>query len=195
MYTQEALLSPADLKHLKLLTIGHYVLAGLSAVYSCIFLIHIAIGIGMIMNPGTASSGIEGGWLFLVIGLVMMTFGWTYAAMVAFAGKALQMRKRRMFVLVVAGISCLNMPLGLILAILTFMVLLRPSVAAAFDGRAMMQRQNASAIESLDLGADLEEEFWKDFEEKAKAQKLDASKDGQAIQLENAVLPEKAKSE
>jgi hypothetical protein len=49
------------------------------------------------------------------------------------SGFFLQARKNRTFSLVVAGLDCLMIPLGTILGAFTLVVLLRQSVAAAYD--------------------------------------------------------------
>jgi hypothetical protein len=50
-----------------------------------------------------------------------------------FCGKFLSSRKHRTFIMIISGINCLSIPLGTTLGVFTFIVLLRPSVAATFD--------------------------------------------------------------
>lgn len=40
-----------ELKYLRLLSIFHYVLAGISALFACIPLLHIILGIMMVFSP------------------------------------------------------------------------------------------------------------------------------------------------
>jgi len=58
--------------------------------------------------------------------------GWTFAAMVAFAGRSLQTRQRYTFCLVMAGIECIFMPVGTVLGVFTIIVLVRDSVKELF---------------------------------------------------------------
>lgn len=46
-----------DHEHLKLLSIFHYVVGAITMAFSSIFLIHVAMGIAMVIYPGTWSSG------------------------------------------------------------------------------------------------------------------------------------------
>ena len=54
--------------------------------------------------------------------------------MMIIAGRMMAKRRRRMFCLIVAAISCLFFPLGTLLGIFTILVLSRPSVIQQFDG-------------------------------------------------------------
>jgi hypothetical protein len=68
--------------------------------------------------------------------LLGMAVAWTMAALLVVAGRNIAARRRRTFCLVVAGIvAILCMPFGTILGVLTLVVLLRPSVRAAFEGQ------------------------------------------------------------
>ncbi len=73
------------------------------------------------------------GWLFIGIGAVAVLCSWLLAGGLVLAGHFLSQRKRRTFCLIVAGVSCLFQPLGLVLGIFTFVVLSRPSVREAFE--------------------------------------------------------------
>ena len=73
------------------------------------------------------------------IGLVIMVFaglvilaGWTLAALIAYAGRSLQTRKRYTFCLVMAGVECIFMPVGTVLGVFTMIVLVRDSVKELF---------------------------------------------------------------
>ena len=51
------------------------------------------------------------------------------------SGFFLRQRRRRTFSLVMAGINCMNMPLGTVLGVFTVIVLLRESVRQAYAAR------------------------------------------------------------
>jgi len=126
-----------DEEHLKLLSIFHYVVAGLSALFACFPIFHLVIGIGMVIgslvDPSRDSIPLAGvGLIFTIFAGGIMLFGWVFAASVAFAGRFLMTRKRYMFCLVVAGIECIFTPFGTILGVFTIIVLMRPSVKELF---------------------------------------------------------------
>ena len=120
-----------DEQHLKLLTIFHYVVGGLTALFTCIFFIHLFIGVAMLTGAiDDAPTFI--GLMFVVMAIVFITFGWTLAVCIIIAGSNLAKRKLYMFCLVIAAISCINTPLGTVLGIFTIIVLMRPSVKELF---------------------------------------------------------------
>jgi len=53
------------------------------------------------------------------------------------AGSSLRSKRRWVLCLVVAGMNCLNAPLGTVLGVFTFLVLFRPTVKALFLGPPM----------------------------------------------------------
>ena len=135
-------LSIEDANQLRLLSIFHYVVGGITALFSLFPLIHVAIGIGVITgavpmndaNGGMATDdGRMFGWIFVVIGGLVILCGLTLGAFIAYAGRCLAAHRRHTLCMVVAALACLCMPLGTILGVFTLVVLLRPSVKAAFD--------------------------------------------------------------
>lgn len=137
-------LTAEDAAHLRLLSIFHYVVGGLTALFSLFPLIHVALGIGILtgtlpMNDAhgnPAEDGRMAGWIFIVIGGVIIVCGVTLGAFIAYAGRCLAQQRRHTLCMVVAALSCLCMPLGTVLGVFTLIVLLRPSVKAAFDAHA-----------------------------------------------------------
>jgi uncharacterized membrane protein YedE/YeeE len=127
------------LEHLRLLSIFHYVVAGLSGLFSSMLLIHLGIGLAMLLAPEKFADKQNShgpplflGWLFTIVGSLGILFGWTFAGCVAVAGRFLAKRKHYLFCLVMAGIACLFMPFGTVLGVFTIIVLQRPSVKAMF---------------------------------------------------------------
>ena len=127
-----------DLEHLRLLSIFHYVAAGILGFFSCLPFIHIAIGLMFILAPETFDGGEAPppffGWIFVIAGSVFVIFGWTLTVLLIVAGRFLKRRKRREFCLIIAGISCLFMPVGTALGVFTIIVLSRPTAKALFEG-------------------------------------------------------------
>lgn len=124
-----------DDEHLKLLSIFHYVVAGLTALFACFPLIHFFVGMGIATGafddtPGEAR--ILGVGLMVFAGLLILS-GWALAAVILTAGRFLSAQTNHTFCLVVAGIECIFMPIGTVLGVFTIIVLMRESVKALFD--------------------------------------------------------------
>ena len=126
-----------DEEHLKLLTIFHYVVAGMVALLACFPIIHLIAGIVMLTASekmgGTNAPPTWFGLFFVVVASVMILCGWAMAATILYAGRCLARRKKYTFCLVIAGVSCLFMPFGTVLGVFTILVLLRPSVKLLFS--------------------------------------------------------------
>jgi hypothetical protein len=130
--------SGQDEEHLRLLSIFHYVLGGMLAVFSCIPIIHVVLGVLMLTSPSFFGGG-HGhqppagiGVMFVVFGGGFVLFGWSVAGMMLYAGRCLSRRARHLYCLVVAAVSCLFVPIGTALGVFTIIVLNRPSVKLLF---------------------------------------------------------------
>jgi len=128
-----------DREHLQLLAIFHYVVAGLSALFSFFPLLYTTIGAIFIFaaRHGTAKPGEDLppeflGWIFAVLGLGLFIIGMAMAICILIAGRSLALRKHYSFALVMACIECLFVPFGTILGVFTIVVLSRESVRALF---------------------------------------------------------------
>lgn len=130
-----------DTEHLKILSICYYVMAGLSVLGAFATALYVIMGSMMLSGnfPGGASSSAHAaselrmmGGMFLTIGLIGTALVITMAVLEFVVAKKLARRQSKMLCMVVAGINCLNMPLGTVLGVFTFLVLSRPSVAESF---------------------------------------------------------------
>lgn len=128
-----------DESHLNSLAIGHYVVGGLAALFACIPLIHMFIGLtvilgfeGMVDEQGQPPP-IWFGWLFFSIGLGAFLLGQLLATAIVISGRFIKQRKRYMFSFVLACIACTFMPFGTVLGIFTIIVLSRDSVKALYE--------------------------------------------------------------
>ena len=126
-----------DEEHLRLLSVFHYVVGGLLAIFACVPIIHLAMGLLMVFAPqvfGPAKNTPPPflGWFFIVFAGVFIVAGWVMAILIAWAGRCLQRRRRYMFCLVMACVACVFMPFGTVLGAFTLIVLLRPTVKAMF---------------------------------------------------------------
>ncbi len=129
-----------DLDHLKLLSIFHYVVGGLTALAACLPLIHVFLGLIFILAPETFDNGRSPqfpadllGWMFVVMGGTFVIAGWMLALVIVLGGRSLARHRNHTFCLVVAALSCLFVPMGTVLGVFTMIVLLRPSVKQIFS--------------------------------------------------------------
>jgi len=133
----------SDAEHLKLLAIFHFVGAGLAVMGLCFLAFHYAM-MRTIMDQAAAQAAAHPPRLnhsqqppfnpeeFFAV------FKWFYAVMGTFfvacgvlnllSGRFILRRKNRTFSLIVAGFNCIHVPLGTVLGVFTFVVLLRSSV-------------------------------------------------------------------
>ena len=122
-----------------MLSIFHYVVAGMQALFACFPIFHFLFGAAMLFFPDKLGDA-KGGGPPAFAGLFLMGFagiwiltGLTVAACSIRVGKSLGQRRRYMFCLVMAGIeAALCMPFGTVLGVFTIIVLMRPSVKQAF---------------------------------------------------------------
>ena len=151
-----------DEEHLRLLSLFYYVMAGIIGVTGLLFLFHIFMGLAIVGGtmgptsgvavapntfPGAPPTGFPTasphpntmppsfGWLFVVMGAFALLASEVTAFLSFLAGRALAKREKKMLIQVVAGLLCLNVPLGTALGVFTFIVLGRPTVVPLFDSR------------------------------------------------------------
>ena len=129
-----------DEEQLQLLAIFHYVVAGLATLFSFFPLLYTTVGAIFIFaaRHGTAKPGEDLppeflGWIFAVLGSLLFLIGITMAICILIAGRSLALRKRYLFVLVMACVECLFIPFGTILGVFTIVVLSRESVRGLFS--------------------------------------------------------------
>lgn len=130
-----------DLEHLRLLKLGYYVMAGMLGVFSLFSLLYIFLGglfaSGVIpVKEGARDDPRMMGLIFLGIGIAVLVIGLTLTGLTFLAGRSLRDRRRRMYCLIVAVLSCLQIPWGTVIGVSTIIVLNRPSVRALFEPRA-----------------------------------------------------------
>jgi hypothetical protein len=125
-----------DEDQIGLLPILYWVSAGMSMFVSLYFLIYVALGTAFVFIPSTPSASAPPaaiGWLFVTIGLVGFAILMGLGVLKLMAGFWIRKRTHRVAVMVVAAISCLEVPYGTLTGVFTFLVLSRASVAARFD--------------------------------------------------------------
>src|SRR6266576_2537996 len=135
----EPMLINRDEEHLRLLTMFHVVCAGMAALFACFPVIHLILGLAMLLRPQVFGPAKDPpphflGWFIVIFASGFILAGWTYAALLAWAGRCLARRKHYLFCLVMACVACLFMPFGTVLGVFTIIVLARPSVKSLFSG-------------------------------------------------------------
>jgi hypothetical protein len=130
--------SNQDKEQLRLLSVFHYVVAGIMALFSLFPLLHLAIGIAIVAGGfGTNGNGEAPpqfvGWFFIVFASSMILCGFVMALCIALAGNRLANNRSYRFCLITACIQCIFMPFGTVLGIFTIIVLMRPSVKQLFE--------------------------------------------------------------
>jgi hypothetical protein len=110
-----------DEQNLDLLSTFHYVVGGITALFSCFPLIHMAIGIVMLSGAldGKDAPPRFFAWFFVLFAAIFIVFGWALAVLMILAGRRLRQRVSRTFCLVVAGIECVLAPFGTVLGVFT----------------------------------------------------------------------------
>ena len=135
-----------DAEHLRLLSIFHYIVGGLAAVFSFFPLLYTTVGAIFIFvaRHGTPKPGEEPppefiGWILAVIGSFLFLLGIAIAICILIAGRSLAKHTRYWFAFVMACIECLFLPFGTILGVFTIIVLSRESVKTLFLAAASEQ--------------------------------------------------------
>ncbi len=128
-----------DLDHLKLLSIFHYVCAGLTMVASLFPVLYMALGLVILISPEFAQE-MEGdveqaqtlAVVFVLVAAVFLFLGVAVALCLFLAGRFLARQTHYVFCMVIGALECLSFPFGTILGIFTLVVLSRESVKQLF---------------------------------------------------------------
>lgn len=130
MYRDQQLI---DADHLKLLSIFHFIGAGFAVLGLLFVFVHFAVMRIVFTNPEIWQNASPAPpaeilnvfkWFYLLAALWMIAS----AVLNLLSGLFLRTGKHRRFSFIVAGMNCIHIPLGTILGVLTFIVLMRPSV-------------------------------------------------------------------
>jgi len=126
-----------DEQHLHLLSIFHYVVGGLTALFSCIPFLHLGIGIAILSGAFETTNGPPQfiAWFLIIFPALFIIAGWTLAGLIIIAGTKLKNRSSWTYCLVIAGLECIVMPFGTVLGVFTLVVLLKDSVQNLFSDK------------------------------------------------------------
>ena len=127
-----------DEEHLRLLSIFHYVLAGLAGAGIVFLVFHFAVVSTVLLHPvflkATAPPPMPP--FFVTMMMFFYLFMGVLLAMACclnlLSGFYIGKRIHRTFSLVVAGLNCLQVPFGTVLGVFTIMVLSRDSVRVRY---------------------------------------------------------------
>lgn len=125
-------------EQLRLLSIFHYVVGGLHALFGSFGLIHLTIGIGFLMAPKGGSPNAPPEWfglVFAVIGGLFVLCGWTLGALTVYSGRCIAKRRKRTFSVVMAAINCAMVPMGTVLGVFTIIVLTKDETRVVYGER------------------------------------------------------------
>jgi hypothetical protein len=128
-----------DAEHLKLLSIFHFILAGFCFLGIAFVALHYAFMRVFFMNPEIWKNQ-KGGpppaeffkifiWIYLFAVVVLVAA----SALNLLSAIFLRQRRHRMFSLVIAGLNCLQFPLGTALGVFTIIVLSRASTHELYE--------------------------------------------------------------
>lgn len=127
-----------DIENLKLLSVFHYVAAGLNGIGVLVSPMYIFIGFAFLSDdfgPQDEEMPEFMGWMFIIIGLGVCLMSLAMVILLIKSGNGLRHQRSYTLIFVMSVILCLSVPLGTILGIFTIIVLNRPSVRKLF-GRA-----------------------------------------------------------
>jgi hypothetical protein len=128
-----------DAEHVRLLSIFHFVSAGLAFLGVAFSSMYFALFHAMFSNPALWAKSQQGPPPAEVIGIFRWFIGlfvaWFLVSAVGnlLSGIFLRARRHRIFSMVVAGLNCLHIPIGTALGIFTFIVLERESVKKMYE--------------------------------------------------------------
>jgi hypothetical protein len=128
-----------DNEHLRLLSIFHYIVGGLAALFSFFPLFYVGMGWLMLYaahqpaKPGESPPPEAVGWILIAFGILMALASFAFAFFIFLAGRALAKRRRYWFAFVIACVECIFMPFGTILGVFTIIVLSRESTKQLFE--------------------------------------------------------------
>lgn len=124
-----------DNEHLRLLRIGFFISAGQDAILIPIGLLYAGMGVMFTQLPTGAGAPPPQfmSWMFGALGTGFAIFGAIATGLKVLTAIRLKERRSRTLCQITAAFTCLEIPYGTALGVMTFSVLGRPSVQRQFD--------------------------------------------------------------
>jgi hypothetical protein len=121
--------------NLKTLSIFYFVWGGINLFAAFSSLLAIVLGIWLFYE-GENTGDIEAlaaGVIYMIYGSFLFLFLAVYGILSLLVGSYIKKPRNRIFCLVIAGIACINFPLGTALGVFTFIELEKPNVKSLFE--------------------------------------------------------------
>lgn len=134
----------ATSEQLRILSIGHYVVGGLHALFGCFGLIYLAIGSLVFLSPAAMSSGANNappafmGIFFAAFGAAFVLFGWTLGFLTILSGRYIAERKNRTFSLVMGAVNCVMVPFGTVIGVFDIVLLTNSEVIKEYPPKPIL---------------------------------------------------------
>ena len=128
--------SIVDSEQLRLLRVGYFISAGYTAIFIPVGILYTGMGVMMTRlpsGPGAPPPAMFS-WIFGALGAFFTLCAAVGAVLKLLTAIRLKERRARVLCLITAGLSCLEIPYGTALGVMTFVVLGRASVRRLFDG-------------------------------------------------------------
>ncbi|MBW8809413.1 MAG: hypothetical protein JF591_11395 [Lysobacter sp.] len=129
---------PRDASQLRTLSVLYYVFSMFYLVPLMIGALYAFMGVGLLNGtlPGnTATQDSASGWVLLGLAVAMFFIAILGGALTLLVARRLSQRRSLTVCIIVAAVSCMQIPFGTALGVFTLIVLNRPSVKAMFAGR------------------------------------------------------------
>lgn len=117
------------------MSVFYYAWGGINLFAAFSSLLAIVLGIWLFYE-GENTGDMEAqtaGVIYMIYGAFLFIFLTVYGILSLLVGSYIKNRKNRVFCLIIAGIACVNFPLGTALGVFTFMELEKPNVKSLFE--------------------------------------------------------------
>jgi len=130
-----------DNHYLDLISLFHFIVAGIAGLFSCLPLFNLFIGIPMLRDVPYAflqheyfsQQVLVPFIMFILLPTGMAVIGWMFAIAVALNGYYIKNRTWLKYCMVISGIETIFTPLGTILGVFSIVLLTKPNIRVLFD--------------------------------------------------------------
>jgi hypothetical protein len=129
-----------DVGYLNLLSLFHFIVAGVAGLFSCLPLFNLLIGIPILKDVPYALSQSEyfsqytlAPLMFILLPTGMTVIGWMFAIAMALNGCYIKNRQWLKYCMIMSGIETIFTPFGTALGVFTIILLTKPNIKILFD--------------------------------------------------------------